>query len=375
MKKYITLLLLVLLMLSLCACSAPTKPADEKPEVNETANQEEGGTRILKDCKGREIALPNEVKSIVCCGVGALRYTCYMQGYDLVAGVEDYEKEQSLSRLYNYVNFDKFKDLPVIGKNGEPFIEEIVKVSPDVIVMTAFVKMDPDELQSKTGIPVFVVPGSDSALDEGAYETFKLMGELYNKQDRAEELTNYLKSFKEDLDKRTKDIKEEEKPTVYVGGVSFKGRHGFEGTEANYGPLALINARNLADETDQKGPFNIDVEKVLEWDPDIIFIDFGGLSLIAEDYKTNADYYNSLKAVKEGDVYSQIAFRSCASNLDTALADAVYAATIIYPEQFKDIDPIEKTGEIFEMLLGTNPYIDLKNKGFEFRPIVLSEEK
>jgi iron complex transport system substrate-binding protein len=76
-----------------------------------------------------------------------------------------------------------------------------------------------------------------------------------------------------------------------------------------------------------------------------------------------------LTAVQESRVFSQIPFRSFAVNLETALADAYYAGTIIYPEQFADIDIEEKTKEIFEMLLGTNPYHDLKEFGYEFRPI------
>jgi iron complex transport system substrate-binding protein len=185
---------------------------------------------------------------------------------------------------------------------------------------------------------------------------------------------NYLKAIQKDLDDRTKDIPDSEKPSVYVGGVSFKGHHGFEGTEAGYGPFVLIHAYNLADTTGQNGAFNIDLEQVLNWDPDIIFLDFNGMSLIKEDYAKNPDYYNSLTAVQEGKVYSQISFRSSASNLETALADAYYAACVMYPEQFRDVDPVAKAGEIFEMLLGANPYADLKEAGYEFRPIKIGEE-
>ena len=135
----------------------------------------------------------------------------------------------------------------------------------------------------------------------------------------------------------------------------------------------MINANNLADTTGQTGAFDIDLEQVLSWDPDIIFLDFNGMSLINEDYASNPDYYNALTAVQEGKVYSQISFRSSASNLETALADAYYAACVIYPEQFADIDPVEKAGEIFEMLLGINPYEDLKEAGYEFRPIEIGE--
>lgn len=358
MKRIVAFFLSVLLFLGLFAgCGAPDGGT--------------GNTRTITDGAGRQVQVPEKVESIVCVGVGALRYSCYMGAADLVVGVEDCEKEPVISRLYNFVNIEKFRDLPVIGTNGVPYAEEIVNVAPDVIVMSKYASVDADELQEKTGTPVVVVPGSDTTLDEAAFETIRILGELYGKQTRAGELTDYLKGLQADLLARTKDIPDSEKPTVYVGGVSFKGHHGFEGTEAFYGPFALIGAKNLADTTGQTGAFNIDLEQVLTWDPDVIFIDFNGLSLINQDYAQNPDYYNALTAVQEGRVYSQISFRSNASNLETALADAYYAACVLYPAQFADIDPVAKAGEIFQMLLGVNPYEDLKEAGYAFCPIKL----
>ena len=360
MKKIFSMLLVVAAYLSLLAgCS--------------TIAVNDGATRVITDGAGRQVEIPETVDSIVCVGVGALRYTCYMGAQDLVVGVEDYETKEGMTRLYQYVNFEKFKNLPVIGTNGQPYAEEIINLSPDVIVMSKSASVEADTLQNQTGTPVVVIPGSDTTLDQDAFDTIRILGQLYGMEDRANELTAYLNGIQEDLESRTKDIPEESKPSVYVGGVSFKGHHGFEGTEAGYGPFTLIGAKNLADTTGQNGAFNIDLEKVLSWDPDIIFVDFNGLNLINEDYTKNPDFYNALTAVQEGKVYSQISFRSSASNLETALADAYYAACVMYPEQFKDIDPVAKAQEIFEKLLGTNPYADLKEAGYAFRPIKIGE--
>ena len=360
MKKIIAFFLSAILCLSLFAGC-------------QTTGENAGNTRTITDSAGRQVNVPEKVESIVCVGVGALRYTCYVGAQDLVVGVEDYEVKPGMSRLYNYVNFDKFKDLPVIGTNGQPYTEEIINLAPDVIVMSAYASVDADDLQTRTGTPVVVVPGSDTTLDDAAYETIRIMGQLYGMETRAAELTGYLQALRKDLDDRTKDIPHSEKPSVYVAGVSFKGAHGFEGTEAGYGPFALIHANNLADTTGQTGAFDIDLEQVLSWDPEIIFLDFNGMDFIREDYAKNPDYYNALTAVQDGKVYSQISFRSFASNLETALADAYYAACVIYPEQFRDVDPIAKAGEIFEMLLGTNPYADLKEAGYEFRAIEIGQ--
>ena len=389
MKKHTRLLPLLLaafLTVGLCACAgekttpeatiptaqsaATTLPTEAAPETTPATTPE---TRMIVDGNGREVEIPYTVESIVCVGVGALRYTCYMQGQDLVVGVEDYETKAGMSRLYNYVNFDRFGSLPVTGTNGEPFVEEIINVGPQVIVMSSYASVDPNELQSKTGIPVVMVPGSDTTLDDKAYETIRILGELYGKEDRAEELTVYLHGIEKDLAQRVEGIPEEDKPTAYVCGVSFKGAHGFESTEAFYGPFELIQANNLANTTGQTGAFDIDLEQVLQWDPQFIFVDFNGMSLINEDYAANPDFYNSLTAEQEGRVYSQISFRSSASNLETALADAYYAATILYPEQFADVEIEAKTGEIFETLLGSNPYNDLKESGYEFKAVTIGE--
>ena len=360
MKKVIALILTVVTCFGLLAgCGAGEGKAQN--------------TRTITDGAGRQVEVPEKVESIICVGVGALRYTCYVGAQDLVCAVEDCEKEPVISRLYNYVNIEKFRELPVIGTNGNPFPEEIIKAAPDVIVMSAYASVEADDLQAKTDTPVVVVPGSDTTLDAAAYETIRILGELTGMETRANELTQYLQGIQKDLDDRTKDIPESEKPSVYVGGVSFKGHHGFEGTEAGYGPFALIHAKNLADTTGQTGAFNIDLEQVLSWDPEILFVDFNGMALINEDYAKNPDYYNALTAVQEGKVYSQISFRSNASNLETALADAYYAACVMYPEQFRDVDPVAKAEEIFETLLGVSPYADLKEAGYEFRPIKLGE--
>lgn len=365
--KIIAPLLALVLALGLCACGNSSAPAESAAPAGEPS----ADTRVIVDAKGREVVIPQTVESIVCIGVGALRYTCYMQGQELVAGVEDYEKEGGMDRMYNYVNYDLFKDLPAIGGNGEPWEEELIKLNPQVIVMSFSSKADPDELQAKTGIPVVSIPGSDTTLDDNAFETIRILGELYGKEERAEELTAYLHSIEDDLNQRTAGVPDEDKPSAYVCGVSFKGIHGFEGTEANYGPFVLINAKNLADESGQELAYDVDLEQVITWDPDVIFVDYNGLALINEDYAAHRDYYNSLTAVREGRVYAQISFRSYATNLDTALADAYYAASILYPEQFADVDIEARIGEIFDTILGANPYNDLKEAGYEFTTVTI----
>ena len=135
-RRWICLLLAVLTLLACTACVVKT---------NDGAS---GDVRTLTDSKNRTVEVPKQVERVVCVGVGALRYSCYVGAADRVVGVEDYETKAGMSRLYNYVNFDKFKDLPVTGTNGEPYVEQIIDVAPQVIVMSAYASCDADELRA-----------------------------------------------------------------------------------------------------------------------------------------------------------------------------------------------------------------------------------
>lgn len=377
MKRFVATILVLMLLLVGCASqnsATPSLPSsgNEAEASESSAAVEENGLRTITDATGRQVEIPQKVESIVCVNVGTLRFTTYMQATDLVIGVEQNEIEPRITKPFSYINNALFSTLPMMGDNGTTYDEEIVKLSPDV-VMAAMDKDAAQALQKKLGIPVVTIPLIDNMFDEAAYQTLELMGEVYGRQERADELISYIKGLEEDLALRTGDIPEEEKPTVYAGGISFKGAHGFDGTEASYSPFVAVGANNLADQTGQKGAFNIDLEQVLQWDPDIIFLDFNGMALINEDYAANPDYYNSLTAVKEGRLYSQISFRFNAMNAELALADAYYAGKVIFPQQFADVDPVAKADEIFEMMLGTKFYDTLKEQGYEFKEMKLGE--
>ncbi|WP_010243357.1 TroA family protein [Acetivibrio cellulolyticus] len=144
---------------------------------------------------------------------------------------------------------------------------------------------------------------------------------------------------KNDLDTRTKDITDDKKPSAYVGGLGMKGTHGIESTQGNYSLFNAVHAKNVVDETGKTGSLLIDKEKLIQWNPDKIFIDVSGLQIFQQDYQKSKDYYNKLSAIKNGEIYSQLPYNFYTTNIDTAIADAYYIGKVLYPEQFKDIDP------------------------------------
>ncbi len=115
--------------------------------------------------------------------------------------------------------------------------------------------------------------------------SLKLAGQIIGDDTKAQAAIDFIVSAQQDLDSRTRDIADADKPTVFVGGLGSQGLHGIESTQAKYALLDVIHAKNVVDETGESGGIMIDKEKLLEWNPAFIFIDQGGYALVVEDYQ------------------------------------------------------------------------------------------
>lgn len=379
-KKFKVIAMVISMMLVFTACGSSKGSASGKEE-NKDSVVETPKTMVVSDLLGREVEVPTGAKSILALGAGGLRMICYAGAQDLVVGVEEGEHKEALAKCYNYVYFDKFKDLPIVGKGGsgsyEAYEEEILNLNPDII-FAAYPEDLANDLQSKTGIPVVVITYDSGMFDEKLYESMDLIGKILNREDRCNEVVNSLKEWKSDLTERTANIKEEEKPSVYTGACSFKGGHGIEGTYTQFPPFTAIGAKNVADElSDKVGGKIIDLEQIATWDPDYIFLDPNNMKLVNDDYATNANFYNSLKAVKEGKVYTQVAYNWYTTNVETAVVDAYYAGKIIFPDKFKDVEIEDTAKKVYKTLLGEEAegyYESLVEGGLGWRQLKLGEE-
>jgi iron complex transport system substrate-binding protein len=362
MKKVLILLLSVIMILSLSACGSTS--ASESSENTET--------KVIIDSLGREVAIPNKIEKIG--SLGITRLLSYMDAGDLIVGVIDMDTQTQLGRVYTYVH-PEYADIPVIAQGGSggivPFDEEIIKAQPDVIFVVSDYS-NPDELQEKIGIPVVAIE-MPWLFDGTMEESLTIIGEILGKEERSKEINDYMSKTQDDLNDRTKDIKADDKPSVYTGGLNYAGKHGFDGTSAKYGPFDAVNANNVADETGQDGPYTVDLEQIIEWNPNLIFLNPENMDLINKQYSDNPDLFNSLDAVKNKQIYTQLSYVNNYANITIALADSYYNGTVLYPEEFKDIDMAKKSDEIFNFLLGKEIYSDFVNAGLGFEPLVIGE--
>jgi iron complex transport system substrate-binding protein len=147
-----------------------------------------------------------------------------------------------------------------------------------------------------------------------------------------------------------------------VGGIGFRGFQSIDSTEQKYIPFDWVRARNMAEglPTATGSHTFVDRETLLQLNPDVIFIDGGGLMLVQEDYTKKNTYYNSLKAFVDRKVYSLLPFNWYTTNVGTALADAYAIGKTLYSDAFADVDVEKKCDDIYTFLVGKPVYADMK---------------
>lgn len=374
-KKNIFIIAITFLLFSLMttACSNSTSSSKNGAEKDVKSSEQ----LILTDVMGRNIKLKGKAKTAVAIGPGTLRLYCYASDPSKIVGIESLEGKNSEGRPY--INaYPNLKKLPIIGQGGpknSPDPEGILGVKPDVIFSSyALEKAKIDELEHKTGIPVVAISkGTAKVFDPSVCESLEVIGKVMGTEEKANTSINLIKGIQKDLMERTRDIPPEGKPKIYIGCVNASGAHGIESTNANDPVFKALNVFNVTDETGKKETISVDKEKILQWNPDKIFIEYSGMGMLKEDMKKNLEYYKGLKAFKTGEIYGQLPTNFYGCNFESTLINAYFTGKVIYPEKFKDIVIEKKAKEIYETLLGQDFYksmisnygkldkVDLKN--------------
>ncbi|MFO7900132.1 MAG: iron ABC transporter substrate-binding protein [Planctomycetota bacterium] len=342
----------------------------------------------MTDAAGREVCVPHRVDRVLCSGPGCLRLLTYLRAEDRAIAVDDAETRRRMldARPYALAN-PQFRSLPTFGEfRGHDNPELIVALSPppQVIFKTyAAMGYDPQELQTKTGLPVVVLDYGDLGDRRPTfYDALRRMGRVIGKEDRADEVVAFFDRHVRDLDERTRGIPDAERPSVYIGGVAHKGPHGYRSTEPSYPPFLFVHARNVVRDggrLDNLQHSDVAKEKILEWDPDVLFVDLSTLQLgdaAGGLYELRHDAaYATLTAVREGRVYGLLPYNWYTTNCGSLLANAYFVGKVLYPNRFGDVDPSAEADEIYSFLVGGRVFGEMKRAfgGLAFERIPLEE--
>ena len=361
-QKRLTALVLALVMtLSLLGCG--TAPAADEPAPSGD------GTVTVTDMIGRQVEVtPGSYQRVVCIGAGALRMYSYICDTALLCGVEDIDNTtlaerpkmfDSVARPYVLAYGDVFAALPSCGVGGPNAqaaeAEKILSCQPDIIISEYEDVEKADALQQQVGVPVITLrAGVDGVFAEAFPGSLRLLGQLFGREDRAEELVSFIEAETADITGRTAGVAEADRPGVYICGLGNWGTTNHLMTSQSYAAFRVANIRNVVTDLGVDGVQAIEAEKfaALGDSMDVMILDAAAVKNIAPLYQEDPAMFDTCKAWQDGEVYLEMAYNAYYTNYEIALLNAWFAAKAVYPDLFADVDMTAKTNEVTEAFLG-----------------------
>ena len=282
-KKWLAILLAVVMVLSLAACGTQSNP------------QTDDTTRVFTDSVGREVEVPAQIDKVALSGPMA-QIVLFALCPDKLVGVSNAwstEAEQYLD--------EKYFTMPEIGQlyggkgelNPETLLQSGAQIVIDVGEPKGSIAEDLDALQEQTGIPFVHI----TATTETTGDAYRMLGDLLNMKDEAETLAAYCEKI---YDRTVSIAGSVEKANVlYVTGDMGQNVIAAGSYHAEILDL-LTNNLAVVDEPSSKGTGNeVSMEQILTWDPDVVI--FAPESI----YDTVADdaAWQSVTAIKNGAYY------------------------------------------------------------------------
>ena len=290
-KKWIALLLALVMSVSLFACGA-------QPESNNGDSQnagDEAATRVFTDSCGREVTVPANVEKVAVSGPLA-QIVVFAMAPDKLVGIANAWDESAAQFLDT-----KYYDLPLLGQlyggKGEMNLETLLAAAPDVVIDVGEPKgsivEDMDALQEQTGIPFVHIDAYLAAMDD----TYAMLGDLLAMPNEAQGLADYCR-YAYDKVKAIADSVEKV-DLLYVTGeeglnVIARGSYHAEVIDMLCNNLAVV------DEPSSKGTGNeVDMEQILNWNPDAVIFAPGSIySAVADN-----ENWQTIPAIKDGRYY------------------------------------------------------------------------
>mgnify|MGYP005852533691 CR=1 FL=1 len=296
-------------------------------------------TVTVQDSADRYVEVPYPVKSIVVLWNNPPEILKCLDAVDRIVGIDAATKADVDKGLY-----PELVDTPVIGSYDEPNYEAIAQLNPDVVIMTTSNSPLPSEVASQLSSFGIAVVGLDFYRTDVFYREVTTLGFMLNLEDKAADLTAFLKETTDMITERVNTIPDSERKTVYFEGAADYGTYGGAGYGCGIpGMIVAGGGIDLYPEISAQY-FEADPEDVAQRNPDFIF---KGQS--AGYFLTNNTEFQVVRsaivsrpelkqttAVKNDDVY---VLSFAVSGGARKIFGPMYIAKTLYPELFTDFNP------------------------------------
>lgn len=260
---------------------------------------ERGKTRSFTDSTGRTVQLPEHITKIAVSGPLSQIYILPLAG-DLLVGVSNAYTEESREYLPAHI-FEKTEIGQLYGGKGEMDLEALLAAGPEVVIDIGEPKkttrQDLAALTEQTGIPFIHIDATVAT----APEAYRILGQLLNRQEKAEELAVWCENTYGRITTMMEKVNADGagKTLLYClgdKGVNVIAKGSFHAETIN---MMGENLAVLEDVVSGGGGNEVDLEQILLWDPDVIL--FAPDSCYADI--SNSDQWGSVGAVVRGDYY------------------------------------------------------------------------
>lgn len=322
MKKIVSLLLVLTMLLSFTACSRTNNNTESIPETSSAGSHY---PIIVTDQAGRQIVIEKEPQRLISSYYITTSLLMALDLDDRLVGVED---NAGLRPVYDLSN-PEILELPSIGTAKELDLEACAALSPDLAILPMKVKDSADDLES-LGIPVLLVnPESQELL----MEMIRLVAMATDTEETAMSLIDFIETQEHNL---TESLSGVETPSVYLAGnSSFLTTAGNSMYQSDM--IRLAGGRNVAGEIEDTYWAQIDYEQLLVWDPEYIILP-SSAKYTTQDVMEDPNLAGC-RAVVNGQVYQVPGdAESWDSPVPGSILGSLWLANILHPELMTDTD-------------------------------------
>lgn len=349
-KKHFLMCLLAVSLCLLSGCGASEQEEEGKnvtQETEKTSNKDEETKEekiVITDQLGKTIELDGVPKKV------ATTIMPFPYIYYAVMGNSDNLIGCNPSSITAYENSALKYMYPELANANTSFvdtsfvvnIEELLKLEPDVVFQWNYMDEEIEKMEA-AGIKVVAL---EYGTLEDLEEWIRIIGTMFDKEERAEELITYFHENVAEVEEKigTLSMEDYENILILYDDLKVCGEGFYEYWVGKSG--AINPAQDLSGEA-----LNVNMEQIYEWNPSIIYIgnftDIQPSDLI--ENKLEGQDWSVVDAVKKGQVYKIPigGYRWDPPGVETPLM-VKWLAKIQHPKLFKDMDMREEVAEFYK---------------------------
>jgi iron complex transport system substrate-binding protein len=193
------------------------------------------------------------------------------------------------------------KKIPRVGGLGQPNIEKLLSLAPDIVILTDLERKDLAEALRRAGIQVLELKIGNFA---ELFDAERKIGDAVGEPERAARQVREMQAQLDRAARRYAGVPRDRLPRVFIevwadplitaGGTSFLDD-----------VVARAGGVNVAHDLDRDYP-TINPEKVVEWNPDVILLCYMTEAKSATTQIAGRIGWGGIKAVRDGQVIADI---------------------------------------------------------------------